>query len=486
MPLRLKLFRSALAFGLCAGGLAAMTPAYAQTAAAPSPTAPVVDPAQDAAKRAFEALPEADRVAIQDGLIWTGDYKGIADGKFGKGTRDAIAAFATRNKFPADGTLDAKGRAALAAAATKAKDTVNFSVKADERTGVRIGLPQKLLTKAKPLASGTRYSSADESFSVETTHIAGAAPLQDSFNAAIADAPGRKVTYKVLRPDFFVVTGEAGASTFYTRMTRGERGLAGFTITYPASAKARLDPVSIAIANSFVAFPEAAATAPAPTAGPNASLSASPSAPAVANPALPNVESGAAKPVLTASGIAIAPGLILTSLPKTCSEPLVGTKKAKVEKQDDADGLTLLSLPGAPAASLPLRVTDPASPAQVVILSFVPHTNADELTGASGDFHKAEATGAWRLLAPLQSPVAGAAIFDRSGALAGLVPLEASLGRPIAGVLPQMNRAALPATKLASFLGDARPKPAEHADPRTAGEIVAMGRPAMVPIYCPR
>lgn len=473
MFLRLKLFRSVLAFSLCSSCLIIM-PAYAQTAA-PGSAAPAADPAQEAAKHAFEALPEADRIAIQDGLIWTGDYKGIADGKFGKGTRDAIAAFAARNKFPADGTLDAKGRAALAAVATKAKDAVNFSVKADERTGVRIGLPLKLLTKVKPLASGTRYSSADESFSVETTHMAGAAPLQDSFNAAIADAPGRKVTYKVLRPDFFVVTGDAGASTFYTRMARGERGLAGFTITYPASAKARLDPVSIAIANSFVAFPEAAATAPAPIASPNAN----PSAPAAAN-----VEGGVIKPGLTASGIAIAPGLILTSLPKTCSEPLVGGKKAKVAKQDDADGLTLLSLPDAPAASLPLRVTDPTGPAQVVILSFVPRANADELTGASGDLHKAEATGAWRLLAPLQSPVAGAAIFDRSGALAGLIPLEANPGKPIAGVLPQMNRAALPASKLASFLGDARPRPTEHADPRTAGEIVALGQAAMVAIYC--
>ncbi len=478
MALRLKLFRSVLMVSLCASALAGMAPAYAQTAA-PVPAAPPVDPAQEAAKRAFEALPEADRVAIQDGLIWTGDYKGVADGKFGKGTRDAITAFAARNRFPADGTLDAKGQAALAAAATKAKDAVNFSVKADERSGVRIGLPLKLLTKAKPQASGTRYSSADESFSVETTHMPGAAPLQDSFNAAIADAPGRKVTYKVLRPDFFVVTGDAGANTFYIRMTRGERGLAGFTITYPMSAKARFDPVLDCDRNSFVPFPETAAPAPAPApaaANPNAN-------PAAANPAVPNVES-AAKPDLTASGIAIAPGLILTSLPKICSEPLAGAKKAKVVKQDDADGLTLLSLPDAPAASLPLRVTDPASPAQVAILSFAPHANADELTGASGDLHKAEAPGGWRLLAPLQSPVAGAAIFDRSGALAGLVPLEASMGRPIAGVLPQMNRTALPASKLASFLGDARPKPAEHADPRTLGEIVAMGRASMVPIYC--
>jgi peptidoglycan hydrolase-like protein with peptidoglycan-binding domain len=88
----------------------AQTPFSAPAAPAPQ-TVPSADLALEAAKRAFESLPEADRVAMQDALIWTGDYKGIADGKFGKGTRDAIAAFASRNKLPADGTLDAKGRA---------------------------------------------------------------------------------------------------------------------------------------------------------------------------------------------------------------------------------------------------------------------------------------------------------------------------------------------------------------------------------------
>ncbi len=508
MALRLKFFRSVLMVCLCTGGFAALAPVQAQTPA-PAPAAPATDPAQEATKRAFEALPEADRVAIQDGLIWTGDYKGIADGKFGKGTRDSIAAFATRNKLPADGTLDTKGRALLAGTAKQAKDAVNFSVKADERTGVRIGLPLKLLTKVKPLASGTRYSTPDESFSVETKAAASGtqpdvlttqpattwknppvtpapATLQESFNAVTTDAPGRKVTYKVLRPDFFVVTGEAGANTFYTRMTRGERGIAGFTITYPAASKARFDPISIAIANSFVPFSETPTAAPAvvpSTPSPNSPGAPNPPAPN-ANAVAANTESPTGKPVLIASGVTVAPGLILTSLPHSCSEPQIGAKKAKIAKQDEAAGLTLLSLPDAPAATLPLRATDPAGPAQVVVLSFAPHGNADELIGGTGDLHKSEATGAWRLLSPLQSPVAGAAVLDRGGALAGLVPSEALPGKSIAGVLPQMNRVALPASKLSGFLAEVRPKPAERVDPHTTGEIAALGRAAMVPIYC--
>jgi hypothetical protein len=70
--------------------------------------------------------------------------------------------------------------------------------------------------------------------------------------------------------------------------------------------------------------------------------------------------------------------------------------------------------------------------------------------------------------------------------LAGLVPLEASLGKPISGVLPQMTRIAVPVSKLSAFLAEAKPKPSEHVDAHTTGEIVALGRAAMVPIYCAR
>lgn len=465
-----RLLRSILLCGFCAGLLLPAT----RAAAAPPQQAPAADPGLDAAKTDFEALSEAERVAIQDGLIWTGDYKGIADGKFGKGTRDAIVAFATRNKFPADGTLDAKGRAALAATAKQAKDAMRFLVQTDAKTGQRIGLPLKLLTKSKPIATGTRYSSADESFSVETrTTSAG---LQEAFTAISIERPGRKVTYKVLRPDFFVVAGEADGSVFYTRMAARGEHLTGFSLAYPAAAKARFDPVSIAIANSFVPFPDAAASPAGPAATPN---------PAAAQPG--PAESAAPRPVLTASGVIVGPGLVLTSLPASCADPLIGTKKARITKRGETDGLTLLSFAEAGATTLALRGDDLTSPAQITVLSFAPRLpSGEDLVGASGDMHKGEAAGSWRLLAPLQNPVAGAVVLDRSGALAGLVPAEASPGKAVAGILPQANREVIPAVKLAGFLAEARPRSAAPGEARTTGEIAALGRAALVAVSCLR
>jgi hypothetical protein len=77
-------------------------------------------------------------------------------------------------------------------------------------------------------------------------------------------------------------------------------------------------------------------------------------------------------------------------------------------------------------------------------------------------------------------------VLDRSGALAGLVPVETSPVKLIAGILPQMSRTIVPASKLTAFLAETKPKAASPQDSRTTGAIVAFGRAAMVPIYCGR
>ena len=96
-----------------AGGIA-----RAECVRRPSPS---VDPVYDSQKAAFDALPEADRKAIQDSLVWSGHYLGVVDGVFGKRTRDAIVAYQTSVKAPANGTVDAAQLAAMTSAAQKAR-----------------------------------------------------------------------------------------------------------------------------------------------------------------------------------------------------------------------------------------------------------------------------------------------------------------------------------------------------------------------------
>ena len=131
-------FAFAVAFGL----LFPIVSAQTQT---PAPSS-ADDAAMAAQKAAFLALPEATRKAAQEALVWLGLYVGVNDGDFGKHTRDAILAFQTSLKAPADGTLSAPELKALLAAAQKAREAAGFQLVSDPKTGVKIGAPLKLLS----------------------------------------------------------------------------------------------------------------------------------------------------------------------------------------------------------------------------------------------------------------------------------------------------------------------------------------------------
>src|SRR5450755_2957101 len=97
--------------------------AWAQLA---PPASPAADPVYDSQKAAFDALPEADRRAIQDSLVWSGQYLGVVDGVFGKRTRDAILAYEASIKAPTNGLVDAAQLAGMMGAAQKARAAVRF------------------------------------------------------------------------------------------------------------------------------------------------------------------------------------------------------------------------------------------------------------------------------------------------------------------------------------------------------------------------
>jgi peptidoglycan hydrolase-like protein with peptidoglycan-binding domain len=441
------------------------------------PPAAHVDSTQDAARAAFEALPEADRKAVQDGLIWTGDYKGIADGRFGRGTHDAIAAFAQRAKLPGDGTLDDKGRAALAAAALHAKTTVHFSVVADERTGIKIGVPLKLLPKITQMRYGTRYASADNNSALELSLAPeSGATLEQKFDALRAESAQRKITYKVSRADFIVVVGEAAGTIFYSRFARGERNgekmLAGYSLTYPAASKATFDMIAIASANTFEPFA---------------------SKPVVAEAEHSVTQVAPAKPYLAANGLVIASGLVLTSLPTSaCRAVQIGMHDAKIAQQEKTNGLALLEAAHVSGPAVPWRSGELKTDMPVVMLAFAakPVANAggpaDDLVAAPGMLRPGNA--GLRVSAAAQGVHAGTIVFDRAGALVGLVAAQAGPDKRVGEVTPITSRPMINAAAIADFLGPKRPretdKSAAAAGERSLGDIVAENRAAVVAVYC--
>lgn len=459
----------ALAVGLALfqKGSAAAQPAPS----APGPASPAPsDSALEAAKTAFEALPGAERKAIQDALVWTGDYNSIVSGTFGKRTYDALVTYQRRAKLNPNGVLDAKARADLQAAAQRARDAVKFSVVADPKTGVRIGVPERLLTRRDVNPNGgARWQSADEKITLDTRAIPpGETTLAALYERNLAiQTPGRQVTYKVLKPDFFVITGETPTGKFYIRYAGGPAGLRGFSLGYDKVVK-DFDRTVIAIANSFAPFPEAApVVAAVPTAPPGR--------PVVIEPPRP------ASPI--ASGIVVGPRRILTTANiENCLDLRAAKTKARIATADKAKGLALLDWEGTQTSGpLALQTGAPAASGELVVLAFSGSEPSLMVTPA-------EAISG-RLVAPLQPGASGGVAFSRSGALAGLIGPLPVTPPMVAGVAPSMTHPMIAAETIASFLTEAGvtlPAAAASDMLRSAGDIASALGAAIVPIACAR
>jgi hypothetical protein len=441
--------------------------AQARPEARPAAAGKPADAIFESAKAMFEALPEADRKAVQDALVWTGDFNAAVSGEFGRRTFDAINTYLARARRPASGTLDAPTRKTLLASAQRARDAVRFSLLTDARTGMRLGVPQGILVKHDVNPNGgSRWQSADGKITLDTRAVAPAeADLVALYERSInMQTPGRQVTYKLLRPDFFVVSGETPTGRFYLRYASGPAGLRGFSIGYDKALARDFDRTVIAIANSFAPFPESAAVAAAPR---------QPQPAPAAEPAQP-------KPPL-ASGIAVAPGRILTSATvAACADLRVAGAKARMLKSDQASGLALLES-DAVTAKAPVALRSTVADGGVLVLSHAVNAGS----GPGLVVTPADIVGG-RLVAPLQPGASGAPVFDRTGALVGVAGALRSAPNVVAGIVPPLAHPFVAAEAVARLLADSRvaaSSPPRDA-PRSAGEIAAAVGTAIVPVTC--
>ena len=440
---------ASLVFALALGFISPLASAQAQT---PAPSS-ADDAAMGAQKAAFMGLPEATRKAVQEALVWLGLYVGVNDGDFGKQTRDAILAFQASLKAPADGMLSAPELQALLAAAQRAREAAGFQVVSDPKTGARIGAPLKLL-RALPGARLDFAANAD-------------ADLGALYARLSAATPTRKIAYKAIKPDaFFVVSGQDGPVKFYTRFDKSATAtppLRGFTFAYPASQTAYLDRIAIAIANSFDPFPEAAA-------GPRASAAIRPTAP----PA-PSVAPPPPVPQPAATALVVAPGKALTALKADdCPHPTVAGKPVRIERADAATGLAMLAGDFASNGAAPQL----GSPAQdLVILGF----SGPRLAASSASFAGGEARPV--VIAAVDKGASGGPVFDRRGALVGLVAPIVGEPKRVGSVALASAHPLITPDALRAFLGASEPA-SEGAGSLSAGDIAARERKALVPVFC--
>jgi len=462
-------FFLAVGLALCAGSADAAQNAPAAPAGAASS-----DAVFDAQKAAFDALQEADRRAIQDALVWTGDYNGVVDGAFGKRTRDSILSYQGNIKAPTTGIIDAAELARLVATAQKAKDAVKFQIVADEKTGVRIGAPLKILDKHVATASGSRLMKSDGSITLDLVSLSGAdANLAAVYARLTADAPGKKIALKLSRPDFIVVSTEEGGRKAYSRFAKAPTNapdpnvVRGFSLAYPGQS-ADFDRIALAIADSFEPFPTGTA---APTIASTTSPSAGPSG------------------GLAASGLIVAAGEALSAIGSgDCPHPSVDGKPGKYLHEDKQTGLSLIGasvmMDGAVAAPALAPISD-----DLVALSYgVDDAGGNSVLDVAAATPLAQAAGDPRplLLASLSASAVGGPVFDRKGSLVALIARGAPAPKLVAGVSPLSPHPAIAEADIQRFLGAANVATAESgaAAAISAGRLAAEKRAFVVFIAC--
>src|SRR5262245_19631197 len=241
--------------------------------AAPKVSAPASVAAKTAAVVSESAKPESfsetalsagERLKIQSALLWSGDYTASIGGE--DPLISAIKSYQKRAKSRITGVLSSTERTNLLAAAQSHEDEFGWTVVVDPATGVRIGLPMKLVPLARDTPRGTRWSAKHGEVQVETFRIKNSElKLAAVFEQQKKEPSTRKIEQSALRDDSFVITGMQGLKKFSVRAYARDGEIRGVTVLFDQMMETIVAPVTTAMVSAFSPFPERNLPFAAPT-----------------------------------------------------------------------------------------------------------------------------------------------------------------------------------------------------------------------------
>jgi hypothetical protein len=161
------------------------------------------------------------------------------------------------------GVLNPQERAVLAETARRRQDNVGWKIVSDPGTGVRLGIPTKLVPQQTSDANGTKWTSPTGTTQVLLTRRKEAGPTTQKLADKEKKEPGRTVDYTVVKPDFFVLSGLQNLKKFYLRGSVKGDEVRIMTILYDQAVENTVEPVVIAMSSAFTPFPMGTA-GPAP------------------------------------------------------------------------------------------------------------------------------------------------------------------------------------------------------------------------------
>jgi hypothetical protein len=161
--------------------------------------------------------------------------------------------------------LNPQERGVLAETAKRRQDNVGWKIVTDAGSGVRLGIPTKLVPQQSSDANGAKWSSSTGTIQIQLARRKEANPTTAKLAEQEKKEPaGRKVEYSVVKPDFFVLSGMQGLKKFYVRGTLKSDEVRVLTILYDQATEGTVEPVVIAMSSAFNPFPSGAQIAGPP------------------------------------------------------------------------------------------------------------------------------------------------------------------------------------------------------------------------------
>src|SRR5450631_1698392 len=240
------------------------TAAVAGVKPKPLTTIPIRPALQTPADTA-NAMALAERQAIQSDLAWVGQCNGAITGEVSERMVAAIKEFQKGRGGKQTGVLNPQERQVLAETAKRRQENVGWKIVTDPGSGVRLGIPTKLVPQQSSDANGAKWSSPTGTIQIQLARRKEANPN----TAKLADREkkepaGRAIDYTVVKPDFFVLSGLQGLKKFYLRGTFKGDEVRILTILYDQAIEYTVEPVVIAMSSALNPFPSGAQIGPVP------------------------------------------------------------------------------------------------------------------------------------------------------------------------------------------------------------------------------
>jgi len=383
---------------------------FAQTAA---PTVPGVKPksvatvpirpAVQAPADTANAMAQSERLSLQSDLVWAGQFNGVISGEISDRMIVAIKEFQKGQGGKPTGVLNPQERESLADTARRRQDNVGWKLLTDAGSGVRLGIPTKLVPQQSSDANGAKWNSTTGTIQILISRRKQSNPTTAALAEQEKKEPaGRKVDYSVVKPDFFVLSGMQGLKKFYIRgQFRGDE-VRILTILYDQATEGVMEPVVIAMSSAFNPFPGTQSSGLPPR-----------------------------KTVEYGSGVVISgDGAILTD-----RQVIDGCMAITVKDHGHADlvaddkdrGLALLRIYGAHGLA-PLAVSGGGTPSTIEITGIAdPQSQAGGADVSSTKASVAAPGGDLALTPPPPLGFSGAAALDNDGRFAGIAVIKTAV-----------------------------------------------------------